>query len=351
MSGDLLPRPLPFVTGDLPGVGGRFKATPEDFVVEEVPCYQPSGTGEHLFLWVSKVGRSTPDVAAELARRLGIGVGAVGYAGMKDRVSVSRQYFSVPARCESALGALSGSRGFEVLSFMRHGNKLRTGHLLKNRFRIRLRGVRDPRLLEECTERLKALGLANFFGAQRFGHRQDNALRGLELLRGSPAAGRRVERFSRKLWVSALQSEIFNRALAGRVERGTFARALAGDVLRKVDSGGLFVCREPALDQLRVDRFEVSPAGPLPGSKMVLAEGEVGEEERRILAEAGVDLALFKEGKGEASGGRRPYRIRLEHVGLEWTQADAVLSFELPSGSYATVLLRELLKGPDQLID
>src|SRR4051794_11937890 len=90
--------PLPFVTGDLPGAGGALKVVPEDFEVEEVPAYEPSGEGDHLFLWVEKTGQDTAWVARALGRAAGVPESDVGYAGLKDRQAVTRQYFSVPAR-------------------------------------------------------------------------------------------------------------------------------------------------------------------------------------------------------------------------------------------------------------
>src|SRR5690606_11175135 len=95
--------PLPFLTDSLPGGGGVFKQTPEDFEVEELPAYLPSGEGEHLFLWMEKRGRSTQDVARALAVHVGIDEREVGYAGMKDRQAVTRQFFSIPAKAEPKL--------------------------------------------------------------------------------------------------------------------------------------------------------------------------------------------------------------------------------------------------------
>lgn len=350
--------PGPWLTAGLPGCGGLLKAVPEDFVVEELSAYEPCGEGEHLMLWVEKVGLSTPDVARALAKHLGVAEREVGWAGLKDRQAVTRQYLSVPARFESGVAGFSHPRA-RVLRWGRHRNKLRTGHLKGNRFRIRVRDVSDPGAAQRVLEQLQSLGVPNYFGEQRFGRSGDNAVRGRDLLLGgageksddsTESAGtsqgerRGRGRFDRKLLLSALQSQLFNRALAARVREGTLGVAKLGDVLKKSDTGGEFVCEEPAVDQPRVERFEVCPAGPLFGPKMTPSAGEVALAEARLLEEEGLSPDDFARGGRETQGARRPYRIRLAEARLEPEGSDLWVEFLLPSGSYATVVLGELMK-------
>ncbi|HZA14286.1 MAG TPA: tRNA pseudouridine(13) synthase TruD [Myxococcaceae bacterium] len=333
---------FPRVTADLPGCGGLLKGAPEDFVVEEIPAYLPCGEGEHLFLWVEKVGRDTPEIASALADALGVSERDVGYAGLKDRQAVTRQFFSVPASAEGKVPTLQ-LHGARVLEAKRHQNKLRSGHLRGNRFRIRIRDVRDAGAASRVLERLSATGVPNYYGEQRFGRGEDNADLGRRLIRGERLP-RAPSPFQRKMYLSAFQSLLFNRALAARVSAGTLSRALLGDVLRKADTGGMFVCEDPSREQPRVDAFEVSPAGPLFGPKMPKAAGAVAEAEEALLREAGVALADFRRGRGEAEGSRRAYRIRLEEVTIDEDGRDLVLAFRLPRGSYATVVLDEVMK-------
>lgn len=333
---------LPLLTSDLPGCAGLVKAVPEDFEVEEVPAYLPSGEGEHLYLWVEKRGLSTPEAARLLASHLGIPEREVSYAGLKDRQALSRQTLCVPAKVEAKLAGFAHPK-LRLLSQARHGNKLRTGHLRGNRFRIRIREVQDPGAAQETLERLRAQGAPNYFGEQRFGRAEDNAELGRKLLLGE-RLDPPPDRFRRRLYLSAFQSRLFNRALAERLRAGSWARALLGDVLEKSEGGGQFLCLDPAVDQPRVERFEVSPAGPLFGPKMLRAQGEVGKAEERLLVEEGVRLEDFARGKGETEGARRPYRVRLADAELSAEGADLWLSLALPRGSYATVVLAELLK-------
>ena len=334
--------PLPLVTGDLPGSGGVVKATPEDFRVDEVPAYEPSGAGEHLWLLVEKRDRTTRDVVRELARRLAVPERDAGVAGLKDRQAVTTQWLSFPARADPDPASLAGE-GFRVLRATRHGNKLRIGHSRGNRFTVAVRGG-DPARARAAADALAARGLPNFFGAQRFGADGRNADLGRALLRGAadPEARRAArDRFLRRLALSAWQSLLFNRWLAARMADGLFARALAGDVMKKLDSGGTFTCEDPAVDQPRVDRFEISPAGPMFGHKLRLAGGEAGQRESRLLEEDGVLPGDLARGGGEAEGTRRAGRIPVA-VALEPLDGGYVARFELPPGSYATVVLGEL---------
>ncbi|RKH75809.1 tRNA pseudouridine(13) synthase TruD [Corallococcus sp. AB045] len=333
---------FPRLTAGVPGCGGAFKLTPEDFEVEELPAYLPSGEGTHLYLWVEKRGRDTREVVRALATALGVREDDIGAAGMKDRQAVTRQWLSVPANAEARVPefALDGVR---VLEAKRHGNKLRTGHLKGNRFRLRLRGVQDMNAARESFSRLAAQGVPNYFGEQRFGRAGDNADLGRMLLLGQRLP-KRPDRFQRKLYLSAFQSRLFNQALAARLTAGTFATALLGDVLRKEETGGLFVCEAPDVDGPRVASFEVSPAGPMFGPKMTASKGEVAEFEARLLADAGITLSDFQRGGDETEGTRRPYRVRLGAAELTADGEDALLTFELPRGAYATEVLHELLK-------
>src|SRR5262245_25557226 len=160
----------PLVTADLPGIGGRVKTEVEDFDVEEVPAYEPSGAGEFLYLWVEKRDMGAEYFTRLVAKRLGIVAGEVGSAGLKDRRAVTRQWISVPTAVESRLADLEGD-GIRVLRVSRHTNKLRPGHLHGNRFSIVIRDVppEAATALPAIVARLQERGLPNYYGTQRFG--------------------------------------------------------------------------------------------------------------------------------------------------------------------------------------
>jgi tRNA pseudouridine13 synthase len=341
---------LPKATAELPGVGGTFRLGPEDFEVEEVPAYLPSGEGEHLYLWVEKRMRSTPEVARSLAGALGVSERDVSYAGLKDRRAVSRQWFSVWTKAAPPPD-LYGD-GFRVIRAARHGNKLRTGHLLGNRFRLVLRGTHGaPEAADAILAALALRGVPNWFGPQRFGRDGDNAVLGLALV--GLAEHREVERarrdrFLRRLALSALQSALFNALLEERLIAGGFGHVERGDLLQlgQDGRGPVFACTDPEVDQPRFLRFEVSPTGPLFGPKMRWPEEEPGRREQELMRRAGLTLEVLALGGGELQGGRRPLRVRPTDCEVEVIPEGLRVGFILPRGAYATALLLELMKAP-----
>jgi len=337
---------LPTITSDLPGIGGALKQAPEHFVVEEIPLYEPSGEGDHLYVNLTRRGWNTRDVVTALARVFGLAADDIGFAGLKDRQALTTQTFSllrVPA--EDAAVRISGELPFQVNWVSRHRNKLRTGHLLGNRFAIFVAEVTPdamPRAMAVAAA-LRARGIPNFFGAQRFGQDGDNAARGREVLLGR---GPR-QRWLRRFLISAFQSELFNRYLVQRINLGAFDHLLAGDVAKKHGTGGLFVVEDLDREQPRFAAGEISFTGPLFGAKMKAAAEESAALEAQILAQADLPVQAFK--KADVDGGRRFGRLLLDHIELDASELEADhgglwLRFTLPKGAYATVVLREFMK-------
>jgi tRNA pseudouridine13 synthase len=316
--------------------------------VEELPAYLPSGAGPHLYLFIEKRGCTTADLARALARAFSVSERAVGYAGLKDRQAVTRQWLSVMTN-RSEVPPLPDSLGVTVLATARHGNKLRTGQLQGNRFRVVVRGASDPALAREGLALLTARGVPNWFGPQRFGRAGDNAEIGRALLTGGehPVLARaRRDRFLRRLALSALQSKLFNEALRERLTLGLIARVEAGDLLQLgVDGRGpLFLCEQPEVDLERAHRFEVSATGPLYGSEMRWPAGEPLRRELDLFRREGLDEAMLARGGGELMGTRRAYRVQPRDCEVSEMDGGLRLAFTLPRGAYATSLMRELLK-------
>lgn len=335
------------LTRDLPGTGGLHKATPEDFVVDEVPAYSPSGEGAHTFLRIEKRALTTHEAVARLCRALAISPRDAGVAGQKDRQALTRQWISLPGVDPArALGlAVDGVR---VLEAARHPHKLRTGHLDANRFSLTVRGVGEDALAraQAILARLAAHGLPNYFGPQRFGARGDNAARGKQLLAAAGAAERRIGATERRMLVSAYQAELFNRYLDARIDDGLLATALAGDVLKKTDSGGLFTVEDLVDGQARLDARAVVVTGPMFGHKMMAppAGTPAAAREDALLAAEQIDAAAFKVLGKLAEGTRRPLVAAIGAPSVRAVDGALLLEFTLPSGSYATVLLAEVTK-------
>ena len=344
----------PFLTADLHGIGGTIKSTPEDFEVEEIPAYELSGTGDFLFLWVEKRGMGAEYFTRQVAQRLGIGVGQVGTAGLKDRHALTRQWVSVPADAETNLGRLEGD-GIRVLKVGRHGNKLRAGHLHGNRFRIAIREVaRDidvPNVVASIIQRIQAHGLPNFYGAQRFGHDGETLLLGLALLKDQPLPisqdGRQPNvrnPFLRKLALSAVQSALFNEYLSGRMTNGLLRRVVLGDVMAKWPFGGMFVAEDVAAEQARFDRREIVSAGPIFGRKTFPGRHEAANREAAVLAGEGLSRDSFARFGKLLMGSRRHNVVYVDDLKADLQLDSVQLTFTLPAGSYATVLLSEVMK-------
>ena len=227
-------RDLPFITDALPGIGGEIKSEPGHFVVEEIPLYELSGVGDHIYVRFTREGWTTKALAERLTNLFGLRGVDVGWAGLKDKEARVTQTLSLlmPGAAESEVARrIEAELPVDVLSVKRHGNKLKAGHLLGNRFHIVLRDPNQDSLesARAIAERLLAVGVANYYGRQRFGIKGDNATRGRELLTGR---GPR-DRWLRRLLLSAYQSELFNQWLSERIQRGWFDQIFGGDIAKK----------------------------------------------------------------------------------------------------------------------
>lgn len=392
-----------YLTDKLPGSGGRIKLDPDDFRVEEIPLYLPGGEGEHLYLDVEKRGLTTFELLQQLARALGVKERELGYAGLKDARATTRQTISVPGVTPEQALALE-LPGVRILGARRHGNKLRLGHLAGNRFAIRVRDV-APGALEAALDILHVLadlGVPNRFGPQRYGvlgnsHRVGHTLlrgdhagalaevigdpaaitdprwrqaaaafaagdldaalaalpgrmrderRMLQLLRDGRSPREALLSLPRKrlrLYLSALQSHLFDRLLAMRLD--SLGTIWAGDLAYKHANGACFTVTDPQAEQPRADAFEISPSAPLFGYKVTLASGQAGILERALLDKERLEPAAFRLREGLAmEGERRPLRVPLADFKASAAGQDLLLEFALPRGSFATSVLAEVMK-------
>jgi len=401
---------LPYLTSAVPGVGGTIKQRPEDFMVDEVPLYEPSGSGTHVYFRIEKTGLPTMQAVQEIARALGRQKYEIGYAGLKDADAVTRQMLSLEHVEPAKVQALAVP-GVRVVSVSRHTNKLKLGHHKGNRFAIRLRQA-DPARVEDVRTMLDVLarrGVPNYFGPQRFGARGDTWEIGRALVRqdfdealavmvgrastfdrGAILDARRlfdrgeydaaaaawpymyrnerracremartkgkaykamraVDQQAKRFYVSAFQSMLFNQLVARRID--TLDTLLAGDLAWRHPQGAVFKVEEVAREQPRCDAFEISPTGPLFGHRMTRPEGEPGCMEHELLeAQNLLGAEWLEDGKHRTPGGRRPLRFK-PHDAAVSAGRDAAgdyieVAFFLESGCYATTVLREVTKTP-----
>lgn len=409
---------LAYLTANMPGIGGTIKQRPEDFTVTELPLYEPCGSGEHLYLYVERVGMTTMDVIRRMAKALNIKERSISYAGLKDRRALTRQHFSIhmaglKLKDHHVLRKLQ-DQPFKVLWGERHNNKLRRGHLAGNLFEISIRDVEPTAVIRAKTilDKLVKQGIPNYFGEQRFGYLYQNHLVGralikrdfqgaLDLLLGNATETEHASTFEarqaydegdykkafalwprglhherqalsalargsslnkaiysiaeqqRKFFGSAVQSYLFNQVLQQRVIDGTFNQLLAGDLAMKHENQSVFAVNadEAALEnqeQGRARQGEISPSGPMWGSDLLLAQDIPGKMENDVLANFDIPQEQIQTCP-LTHGSRRSLRLLLNDPqitgGVDEHGSFVRLQFELGKGSFATVLLRELMKN------
>ncbi|MEZ4272763.1 MAG: tRNA pseudouridine(13) synthase TruD, partial [Myxococcota bacterium] len=279
---------------------------------------------------------------------------SVGHAGMKDTRAVTRQFISVPARCEKWVSRINSS-DVKVLRVCRNDEKLRVGHLRGNRFNILVRRphseglARSRRILEQ----IERFGLANYYDSQRFGHQQRNVEAGKILLTQEGGGSvshelRRVasgeQRFLRRLYASALQSALFNEVLYRRMSKGTLHRILPGDIVMHSRSGIEQRVRDVAADQAKLDAKQLCPMGPMFGAKMLAARDEAAKGEDAVLDAVGMCREHFDRYPKLTPGARRAMIVWPKDMSVQEDPQGLRFNFTLPPGCYATVLMEEVMK-------
>ncbi len=361
--------------------GGVIKEREGDFLVDELPLYQPSGEGEHLYIGVQKQGMSHSEMVEVLSRHFAVREEAIGFAGMKDKVAVTRQMLSVHLPGREPPATMLQHERIQLLWQDRHANKLRRGHLAGNRFSIRIRKldpIKSP-LIWRSLRILERDGVPDYYGAQRFGYRRNTHRLGRHLLNGDPDAflaelvgttspfpehqreqrelvdakrydeslpmwsrNDRAERIAvkalaqgrspgsatnaipqhvRDFFISAYQSAVFNRLLDRRLEEGLFAKLIVGDVAYKHASRGQFTITPEiaATEDLaaRVGSFELSPSGPMFGRGMIEPMSPVREWEHDATTRMGVLPEVMLAKELDLDGTRRPFRVPVTNTELE----------------------------------
>jgi tRNA pseudouridine13 synthase len=405
---------LPYLTTDLPGTGGLIKQHTSDFCVEEIPLYPACGEGTHIYFTVRKRGIPTPVAVDRIAKYMQVQPTEIGFAGLKDSQAITTQQMSIEHADPKRLRAFS-DRQIEILSIAQHTNKLRPGHLEANRFTVKIRNASTNALkkAKAILEVLLKRGVPNYFGPQRFGLRNDTATLGRALVSGdldefvailfgrpiesdphdcrnarvafdkgdikgalacwpkhfshprrslsayknsnkkrqNERAVYTVDKRMKRLYVSALQSAIFNDVLARRIQ--TLDTVMPGDLAARNGGKAVFTVEETpeqlAIELARVKAFEINPTGPIPGYRSSIATGEPGIIETEILAAHDITPEAFRNvERMKVKGARRALRFKISDLDITNDSDDIgahlLLKFTAPSGCYATVLLDELTK-------
>lgn len=335
----LLDMELPWLYGR-PKAEAKIRVEPEDFVVQEDLGYEPEGEGEHHYLYIRKRGENTDWVARQLANFAQVSPRDVAYAGKKDRHAVTEQWFSVhlPGKRKLLNWSMFGGDSIQVIKHDRHRRKIKLGNLRGNRFKIRLRAVTP---MSEIVTRVPLIerGVPNYFGEQRFGQEGNNLVAGLKMLNGELEERQRVKR---GLYISAVRSQLFNKLLAARLDQHLWDNWLEGDVLIEPLSQRCQLWEPENVDQrASVANLEFVLSAPLWGRGELYTQGAARHFEEQIMGQFSEVARQLEE-----LGLRQERRAALlVPQGLELTtgaEGECTLEFSLPSGCFATSVLREL---------
>jgi len=339
----------------------HFKQSPRDFVVEELPLYEFSGEGEHIIFFIRKKNLSTSELVGIIARYLGIKNRDIGYAGLKDKHAMTKQYISIHKIHEESMASFT-HENIKILSKTFHNNKIRIGHLKGNRFYIKLKKVNptSAQKIDEVLKNISKFGMPNFFGYQRFGNDGNNHILGEKLAKGD--ARERNPRV-KKLLINAYQSHLFNLWLSRRLEINNLIESfeadelepilnisksellklkkqehsfklISGDIMEHYPHGRLFEFNSEEEDIQRFKNRDISVTGLLSGKKVKQASDLAGIIEKNFYDDINVD------------GARRFAWVYPSDIEGRFNKVEAQyeLNFTLPKGSYATVLIEEIAK-------
>jgi tRNA pseudouridine13 synthase len=410
-----------YVTND-EGIGGTIRNRYEDFYVEEIPEILPEGEGPNIWIWIEKLGRTTLDVLLDISRDLHIDRKRMGFAGMKDKKAITRQWICI-ANMDSEdqfkqVEALKDDvYKTEFLKITRGRKKLRMGQLKGNKFRILIKDIEDIEKAslkaQKILKELEITGVPNYFGWQRFGKPRTNThLVGEALIQndlkeavrryvGDPSTdeneeaqiarkayddgnyqesldlmtkGMRYEKMMireiikdskkgdltdssykkalhslpkplQRMFVHAYQSYLFNAAVSERIAMG-INKYVEGDII--INNGERIVRdKTPEEFQELIDNFEAHPTSPLYGTKVPFAEGKVGLMEEKILNSYNLtkgDFEVPKMPRLGSHGLRRSMRFKVWDTSAIATDDGVLTEFSIDKGSYATAVLREVMK-------
>ena len=331
--------PLPYVK-EQPTLTGSLRQTPEHFFVEEILGFEPSGEGEHVFIQLEKRELNTQQLADRIAKIAGVTAKHISYSGMKDRNAVTKQWFSVhlPGKRNIDFSSLESS-SVKLLAQERHSKKLRRGVHRGNRFEIVLTGIEGGvDAIQKAVSRISRQGVPNYFGEQRFGRDGANVTKGVAWFSGVI----KPSRHQRSLYLSAVRSFLFNELLAERVRRGSWNTLTQGELLMLQGSHSVFLQNEDANLGERLNSGDIHLTGPLYGE----AVDVMPQEETGLLEQSLLDLypeLLAGLHKHSLKAQRRALRVIPEQLSYQRDGNSLQLSFYLPSGCFATSVVRELV--------
>ncbi|MEH6911680.1 MAG: tRNA pseudouridine(13) synthase TruD [Oceanicoccus sp.] len=339
IANDWAPADVPYAYGK-PSLSGSLRDQADDFFVEEILGFEPEGEGEHVFLWIEKTDLNTQQLAGDIARLAKVPVRQVSYAGMKDRRAVTRQWFSVhlPGQDSIDWQALNSDH-VTLLKHCRHLRKLRRGTHRGNRFVITVKNLSgDSSKLASTVASIARRGVPNYFGEQRFGHGGANLMRARQMFQGEF----KPKKHQRGIYLSAARAYLFNQVLARRVVANNWDTLTTGELLMLDGSHSVFSQGDNSGLESRLLDGDIHLTGPLYGKQTSFAStADVAAIEASVL-QATPDFIEGLERAG-LKAERRALRLMPGNLEAQLSGAQLALSFTLPTGCFATALVRELV--------
>jgi len=335
----------------------ELRTSPSDFIVREQLGIAASGSGEHVLLEIQKTNLTTTMVAEAIAKLAAVSGREVSYAGLKDKRAVTQQTFSVhlPGKADPDWAKLAGllnekvtESDLQILSAQRHSRKIKTGAHQSNAFEITLRNLTSEAsntqsdlfaLIEQRIQVIKEKGVPNYFGEQRFGHRGENVSKAIAFLN----ANKRLSKTKRSIYLSSVRAFLFNHLLEQRVSDGNWNKAVLGDQLSLAGSQSFFTLKpnEIASIEKRIGSGDLHISGLLYGDNEQFSQQLAGQYELNVARDYPELISILQNARLKSA--RRAFRVIPEKLEYEPLNASSLrLRFELPSGSYATAVLREL---------
>ena len=323
---------------------GQIKVQNDDFVVREILGYEPCGEGEHIYLWCRKTGLNTAFVAEQIAKFCRLPLRAVTYAGRKDKHAVTEQWIGVhlPGKGNFDWQDLR-LEGLEILSSKRHNKKLRTGVLKGNRFELILRNITHPQELESRIAQIQTYGVPNYFGQQRFGESRYHPGGSNLALAEKILAGEEIRnRNKRSMAISALRSWLFNEFVSQRIESGRYDKVTAGEPLILAGSNSFFIAEED--DQTLSQRLasgDIQLSAPMWGKGDLVCKHDALVWEKTVAQNySSLTQSLEKLGLKQE---RRAISLIPSKMQWKFVDDEVKIAFDLPSGCFATSVVRELI--------
>lgn len=343
---------LPYITEKYSGVGGELKLDPNHFQVNEIPAYKPLGYGDHIYINLTKQLMTTRETQIKIAKLLNIRPEDVGHAGLKDKYAVSTQTFSILNRnnfdVKEVLETISSELSVSINWWSLHPKKLRSGHLNGNSFKVLITnmdvdGEEAFNRASQINNMIKNCGVPNFYGIQRIGKKANNVIKGFEIISGKYYE---QNRWLRRYLISSFLSYTSNKYLTERISRGLFTQLIKGDIAKKHETSGTFWVEDVDTEQKRFEAKEISFTSPIFGYKMMETKSDAKIFEDEIFSSSGITINELRE--QSIIGTRRMGRI-LPQIVFNTVSEGLLFKFDLPAGSYATIILREFMKSEDYI--